>query len=67
MKQLGQIYQGEPVNFEMVYNRYLKFTKTSSTEESPREVVLKAFEHLQVKNRILLQITYYAKTADQQD
>lgn len=48
MKHLAEIYQGEPINFEMVYNRYLKFAKKSQTNESPREVVLKAFEHLQV-------------------
>ncbi|KAJ4439830.1 hypothetical protein ANN_07958 [Periplaneta americana] len=47
MKHHTEIYEGEPLNFEMVYRRYLKFASQNATVHSvERPVVLKAFEHL---------------------
>uniref|UniRef100_S4NVY2 Origin recognition complex subunit 4 n=3 Tax=Pararge aegeria TaxID=116150 RepID=S4NVY2_9NEOP len=43
-----EIFDGQPMNFEMVLHRYTKFANTNSSNQSvPRPVVLKAFEHLQ--------------------
>ncbi|XP_045457641.1 origin recognition complex subunit 4 [Melitaea cinxia] len=43
-----QIFDGQPMNFEMVLHRYTKFSNTNSSNQTvPRPVVLKAFEHLQ--------------------
>ncbi|XP_050359060.1 origin recognition complex subunit 4 [Nymphalis io] len=43
-----EIFDGQPMNFEMVLHRYTKFSNTnSSTQTVPRPVILKAFEHLQ--------------------
>ncbi|XP_038217669.1 origin recognition complex subunit 4 [Zerene cesonia] len=43
-----EIFDGEPMNFEMVLHRYTKFAnENSSTQTVPRPVILKAFEHLQ--------------------
>ncbi|KAL4717891.1 hypothetical protein ACJJTC_005736 [Scirpophaga incertulas] len=48
MKHGMQIFDGQPLNFEMVLHRYTKFAKAhSSTQTVPRPVILKAFEHLQ--------------------
>ncbi|XP_014363956.2 origin recognition complex subunit 4 isoform X1 [Papilio machaon] len=48
MKQGMEIFDGQPMNFEMVLHRYKKFVdKNSSTQTVPRPVILKAFEHLQ--------------------
>ncbi|XP_070546255.1 origin recognition complex subunit 4-like isoform X1 [Ptychodera flava] len=49
MKQLTILYDGDPVNFEMVYNEYQKFVqrKGHSIQCYEKPVVLKAFEHLQ--------------------
>ncbi|CAG9573396.1 unnamed protein product [Danaus chrysippus] len=42
-----EIFDGQPMNFEMVLHRYTKFANTnSSTQSVPRPVILKAFEHL---------------------
>ncbi|XP_063217743.1 origin recognition complex subunit 4 isoform X2 [Bacillus rossius redtenbacheri] len=42
------IYDGEPLNFEMVLHRYMKFvSQNPSAEMAQRPVLLKAFEHLQ--------------------
>lgn len=50
MKHQTEIYDGEPLNFEMVYRRYLKFSSQNSTVQNvERPVVLKAFEHLKVR------------------
>ncbi|XP_067842864.1 origin recognition complex subunit 4 isoform X2 [Heptranchias perlo] len=48
MKHLNSIYEGEPFNFEMVYNEFQKFIqrKTHSMHNFEKPVVLKAFEHL---------------------
>ncbi|GAB1608669.1 origin recognition complex subunit 4-like [Argonauta hians] len=48
MKHLTEIYDGEPFNFEIVYNEYLRFSQQkSSLQIFEKSVVLKAFEHLQ--------------------
>ncbi|CAB3365642.1 Hypothetical predicted protein [Cloeon dipterum] len=66
MKQLGEVYQGDPVNFEMVYSRYLKFAKNhSSFEDCNRNTVIKAFEHLQALEIILPVTGHGAKTQSQ--
>nr|CAD7453216.1 unnamed protein product [Timema tahoe] len=47
MKHQTEIYDGDPLNFEMVLQRYLKFvSQNSSAETVQRPVLLKAFEHL---------------------
>lgn len=48
MKHLNSIYEGQPFNFEMVYNEFQKFVqrKTNSMHYFEKPVVLKAFEHL---------------------
>ncbi|XP_041057564.1 origin recognition complex subunit 4 isoform X1 [Carcharodon carcharias] len=47
MKHLNSIYEGEPFNFEMVYNEFQKFIqRTHSMHNLEKPVVLKAFEHL---------------------
>ncbi|XP_036359708.1 origin recognition complex subunit 4-like isoform X2 [Octopus sinensis] len=48
MKHLTELYDGEPFNFEIVYNEYLRFSQQkSSLQIFEKSVVLKAFEHLQ--------------------
>ncbi|KAJ8707151.1 hypothetical protein PYW08_011285 [Mythimna loreyi] len=48
MKHGMEIFDGQPMNFEMVLHRYTKFANSnSSTQSVPRPVILKAFEHLQ--------------------
>lgn len=48
MKHLQDTYQGEPFNFQMVHNEFLKFVqrKAHSVYNFEKAVVLKAFEHL---------------------
>jgi len=47
MRQLTEIYSGEPFNFQMVYEHYRKFSeKKSSMKMFNKPIVLKAFEHL---------------------
>ncbi|XP_076625626.1 origin recognition complex subunit 4 [Colletes latitarsis] len=47
MKHETEIYEGEPLNFETVYNRYIKFANQNSSIQSvQRPVVMKAFEHI---------------------
>lgn len=49
MKHHCDIYDNNPMNFEMIYTRYLKFANTnSSVQLAQRPVVMKAFEHIQV-------------------
>ena len=51
MKHQTEIYDGEPLNFEMVYRRYLKFASQNHTVHNvERPVVFKAFEHLKVSS-----------------
>ncbi|XP_066255079.1 origin recognition complex subunit 4 [Euwallacea similis] len=48
MKHHQDIYDNSPMNFEMIYSRYLKFAnKHLSTQNVPRPVVMKAFEHIE--------------------
>ncbi|XP_015602617.1 origin recognition complex subunit 4 [Cephus cinctus] len=47
MKHETEIYDGEPLNFEMVLNRYMKFVNQNSSIQSvQRPVIMKAFEHI---------------------
>ncbi|NXI02060.1 ORC4 protein, partial [Pachycephala philippinensis] len=48
MKHLNDVYDGEPFNFEMVYNEFQKFLqrKAHSIYDFEKPVVMKAFEHL---------------------
>ncbi|XP_022109946.1 origin recognition complex subunit 4-like [Acanthaster planci] len=48
MKHLTELNDGDPFNFEMVYNEYLKFVqrKAHVVQCFEKPVVLKAFEHL---------------------
>lgn len=49
MKHHTEIYDRDPFNFEMIYNRFNKFSCSSTTMQGmEKEVVLKAFEHLKV-------------------
>lgn len=49
MKHLNDIYDGEPFNFQMVFNEYQKFVqrKAHSVYNYNKAVVMKAFERLQ--------------------
>lgn len=50
MKHETEIYDGEPLNFETIYNRYIKFANQNSSIQSvQRPVIMKAFEHIKVK------------------
>ncbi|XP_017784040.1 PREDICTED: origin recognition complex subunit 4 [Nicrophorus vespilloides] len=47
MKHHIQIYDNQPMNFEMVYTRFVKFANASShIQNVQRPVVMKAFEHI---------------------
>ncbi|CAH1774753.1 unnamed protein product [Owenia fusiformis] len=47
MKHLTELYEGEPFNFEMVYNEYRKYAqRRSSMQIFEKPVIMKAFEHL---------------------
>ncbi|XP_018350470.1 PREDICTED: origin recognition complex subunit 4 [Trachymyrmex septentrionalis] len=47
MKQETEIYDGEPLNFEAIYNRYMKFANQNSSVQSVQKpVIMKAFEHI---------------------
>ena len=49
MNQETEIFEDEPLNFEMVYNRYNQFAKQNSSIHSvQRPVIVKAFEHIKV-------------------
>lgn len=51
MKHETEIYDGEPLNFEAIYNRYTKFANQNSSLQSvQRPVIMKAFEHIKVRN-----------------
>lgn len=48
MKHHCDIYDNQPMNFEMIYTRFVKFAnKHSSMQNVPRPVVMKAFEHIE--------------------
>ncbi|KAH0621379.1 hypothetical protein JD844_022605 [Phrynosoma platyrhinos] len=49
MKHLNDTYDGEPFNFQMVYNEYQMFVqrKAHTVYSFEKPVVMKAFEHLQ--------------------
>ncbi|ERL92166.1 origin recognition complex subunit 4 [Dendroctonus ponderosae] len=48
MQHHSDIYDNSPMNFEMVYTRYVKFAhKHSSMQNVQRPVVMKAFEHIE--------------------
>ncbi|NWI69970.1 ORC4 protein, partial [Todus mexicanus] len=48
MKHLNDVYEGEPFNFQMVYNEFQKFVqrKAHCMHNFEKPVVMKAFEHL---------------------
>lgn len=47
IKHHSEIYDRDPFNFEIIFSRFTKFAKISSTMQGvERSVVLKAFEHL---------------------
>ncbi|XP_025944767.1 origin recognition complex subunit 4 isoform X2 [Apteryx rowi] len=48
MKHLNDVYEGEPFNFQMVYNEFQKFMqrKAHCMYNFEKPVVMKAFEHL---------------------
>ncbi|KAM9287363.1 origin recognition complex subunit 4 isoform 3-T3 [Morus bassanus] len=48
MKHLNDVYEGEPFNFQMVYNEFQKFVqrKAHCMYNFEKPVVMKAFEHL---------------------
>ncbi|XP_065607435.1 origin recognition complex subunit 4 [Cyrtonyx montezumae] len=48
MKHLNDVYEGEPFNFQMVYNEFQKFIqrKAHCLYNFEKPVVMKAFEHL---------------------
>lgn len=49
MKHHVEIYNGQPMNFEMITTRFMKFTNANANLQTvPRAVVMKAFEHLEV-------------------
>nr|XP_023016496.1 origin recognition complex subunit 4 isoform X2 [Leptinotarsa decemlineata] len=54
MKHHDEIYENQPMNFEMILTRYIKFANANSSIQSmPRPVIMKAFEHIQIFFRIL--------------
>lgn len=58
MKHETEIYDGEPLTFESIYNRYIKFTNQNSFIHSvQRPVIMKAFEHIKV--RYYIKYNYY--------
>ncbi|XP_012274569.1 origin recognition complex subunit 4 [Orussus abietinus] len=47
MKHETEVYDSEPINFEMILNRYAKFVNQNSSIQSvQRPVIMKAFEHI---------------------
>ncbi|XP_075988470.1 origin recognition complex subunit 4 [Anticarsia gemmatalis] len=64
MKHGMEIFDGQPMNFEMVLHRYQKFANTNSSMQSvPRPVILKAFEHLQ-ELELIVSATKHAYKAE---
>ncbi|KAL5284111.1 ORC4 family protein [Megaselia abdita] len=57
IKHHSEIYDRDPFNFEIIFTRFSKFAKISSTMQGiERPVVLKAFEHLK-KLEIILPVS----------
>lgn len=57
MKHETEIYDGEPLNFEAVYNRYIKFANQNSSLQSVQKpVIMKAFEHIKVRDASIFKI-----------
>lgn len=49
MKHHAEIYDNQPMNFEMIFSRYIKFANANSNIQTvQRPVIIKAFEHLKV-------------------
>ncbi|ALC41914.1 Orc4 [Drosophila busckii] len=54
IKHHSQIYDRDPFNFEIVFARFSKFAKVSTTMQGvERAIVLKAFEHLRIVELIM--------------
>ncbi|XP_017149749.2 origin recognition complex subunit 4 isoform X2 [Drosophila miranda] len=54
IKHHSEIYDRDPFNFEIVFARFSKFAKISTTMQSvERSIVLKAFEHLRMGELIM--------------
>ncbi|EDW73942.1 uncharacterized protein Dwil_GK21644 [Drosophila willistoni] len=54
IKHHSEIYDRDPFNFEIIFARFSKFAKVSSTMQGvERSVVLKAFEHLRISELIM--------------
>ncbi|XP_075168437.1 origin recognition complex subunit 4 [Haematobia irritans] len=57
IKHHSEIYDRDPFNFEIIFSRFHKFAKVSSTMQGiERPVALKAFEHLR-KTELVLPLT----------
>jgi origin recognition complex subunit 4 len=53
MKHHSQIYDRDPFNFEMLYTRFRKFSKSSTTMQNvEKRLALTAFEHIKVGSRL---------------
>ena len=60
MKHETEIYDNEPLNFEKVVNRYLKFANQNSSIQSVQKpVIMKAFEHIKVYFKIFFHTVIY--------
>lgn len=47
MKHHSEIYDNQPMNFEMIFARYMKFVNSNANVQTvKRDVVMKAYEHL---------------------
>lgn len=54
IKHHSQIYDRDSFNFEIIYARFSKFAKVSTTMQAvERSIVLKAFEHLRIAELIM--------------
>lgn len=54
IKHHSTIYDRDPFNFEIIFGRFNKFAKVSTTMQGvERAIVLKAFEHLRVVELIM--------------
>ncbi|XP_030376583.1 origin recognition complex subunit 4 [Scaptodrosophila lebanonensis] len=54
IKHHSEIYDHDPFNFEIIFARFSKFAKVSSTMQNvERAIVLKAFEHLRIVELIM--------------
>lgn len=54
IKHHSSIYDRDPFNFEIIFGRFSKFAKVSTTMQGvERAIVLKAFEHLRIVELIM--------------